>query len=178
VVSVTILGSPTARGVWRRSGARPGDAALVTGALGGSILGRHLDFEPRVAEALQLAERYDIHAAADISDGLLIDLWRMTQASGCGAEIELSRVPISPDAHELARRRGDGLSPLEHALSDGEDFELLMAASPHEAARLLAEQPLGAPISQVGVFVNSPGLWRRSDDGSREPLAPRGYEHR
>ena len=54
----------------RRDGAKPGDRILVTGSFGGSILGRHLDFEPRVREALDLHARYDLHAGIDVSDGL------------------------------------------------------------------------------------------------------------
>ena len=54
VITVTLLGEATARGAVRRNGARPGDWLLATGPLGGSILGKHLDFTPRVREALQL----------------------------------------------------------------------------------------------------------------------------
>ena len=78
-------------GLLRRHGAQPGDQLLVTGQLGGSLLGRHLDFEPRVREALLLKERYDLHAGIDISDGLAIDLARLADASGCGAVIDLPR---------------------------------------------------------------------------------------
>ncbi|HEY1786267.1 MAG TPA: thiamine-phosphate kinase, partial [Pirellulales bacterium] len=83
-ISITAIGTPTARGPLLRSGARPGDRILVTGSLGGSILGRHFDFEPRVAEALLLADRYQLHAGIDVSDGLSLDLSRLASESGCG----------------------------------------------------------------------------------------------
>ena len=53
-ISITLLGEVTGRGPLRRGGAQPGDRIVVTGSFGGSILGRHLDFEPRVHEALLL----------------------------------------------------------------------------------------------------------------------------
>jgi thiamine-monophosphate kinase len=74
VISVTLMGAVTQHGPLRRAGARPGDRIIVTGSFGGSILGRQFDFEPRVHEALLLAERYPLHAGIDVSDGLSIDL--------------------------------------------------------------------------------------------------------
>ena len=124
VISTTANAETTAHGPMLRSGARPGDRFLVTGFFGGSILGKHFDFEPRVDEALMLAERYGLHAAMDVSDGLSLDLSRMATESGCGAIVDLDKVPIADAAHELSRDEPDGRTPLDHALSDGEDFEL------------------------------------------------------
>src|SRR5438128_8749532 len=83
VISVTLLGETTARGPVRRGGARPGDWLLVTGPLGGSILGKHLTFTPRVREAQQLHLQTDLHALIDISDGLAADVSHICQESGC-----------------------------------------------------------------------------------------------
>jgi thiamine-monophosphate kinase len=177
VVSVTVAGTPGPRGPLRRSTARPGDRILVTGSLGGSLLGRHFDFEPRVNEALLLAERYELRAGMDISDGLSLDLWRLASASGCGARIELARVPVSAAAEEWAAQLADGTTPLEHALADGEDFELLLAVAPLEAARLLADQPLGVRLSDIGEFTDRAGLVAVELDGTARPLEPRGYLH-
>ncbi len=175
-ISITALGETTPRGVWTRSGARPGDVVLVTGALGGSILGRHFDFEPRVNEALQLQEQYEIHAAADVSDGLSLDLWRVCEASGCGVELDLTAIPVHEDACRLASLRQDGVSPLEHALGDGEDFELILAVPPMQAAQLLNVQPLGVPLTRIGQFIAERGLWSHDLHG-RRPLTPRGFRH-
>jgi thiamine-monophosphate kinase len=174
-ISITAFGTPSARGPLLRSGARPGDRILVTGAFGGSILGKHLDFEPRVAEALLLAERYELHAGIDVSDGLSLDLGRLARESGCGAKVELAKIPISAAAMQLAA--DDGSSALDHALSDGEDFELVLGVSPAVAEQILRDQPLGIPLTAIGEFVAEPGLWQVSADGSRLPLEPRGFEH-
>jgi thiamine-monophosphate kinase len=178
VVSVTLLGALTARGPLRRSGARPGDRILVSGSFGGSILGKHLDFEPRVREALLLHERYDLHAGIDASDGLSTDLAHLAEESGCGAVVQREAVPISPAAGQLAARLADGSTPLDHALGDGEDFELILAVSPGEAEKILADQPLGVPLAAIGQFIPEPGLWQRQGDGPRQPLVPSGWEHR
>ncbi len=176
-ISVTLLGNVTERGPLRRDGARPGDWLLVTGSLGGSILGRHFTFEPRVEEALLLHERYELHAGMDISDGLSLDLSRLAAASSCGAALRLESIPISPAAVELTKARSDGRSALDHALGDGEDFELILAVPPDEARRMLRDQPLGVPLTAIGEFVSEPGLWQFDADGSRRPLSPRGWVH-
>lgn len=182
VVSVTLIGRVTERGPLRRGGALPGDRILVTGSFGGSILGRHLDFEPRVNEALTLSRRYKLHAGIDASDGLLIDLAHLAEESGCGAVIEPEAVPVADDSRRLADQLADGSTPLDHALADGEDFELILAVEPEEAEKMLAEQPLGGlgegvRLSAIGRFVAEPGLWQADSRGCLVPVAPKGYQH-
>jgi thiamine-monophosphate kinase len=178
VISVTALGEVQPGREWRRSGARPGDRILVTGDFGGSILGKHLAVTPRVNEALWLAEHAEIHAAIDVSDGLSLDLARLTEASGCGAVLDLGCVPIADAAQRLAQERDDGMSALDHALSDGEDFELVVAVPPGESQRLLHQMPRVVSLSDIGCFCSDPGLWEQNKAGVRRPLAPRGWEHR
>jgi thiamine-monophosphate kinase len=178
VLSVTLIGEITPRGPLPRGGARPGDQIVVTGEFGGSILGHHLDFEPRVNEALLLAERYELHAGIDVSDGLSIDLGHLVEESRCGAVLDLDAVPIAPDARRLAHELDNGTTPLDHALGDGEDFELILAAPPDDAARMLAEQPLGVPLTVIGRFVAEPGLWQTDRRHGRRELVARGWEHR
>jgi thiamine-monophosphate kinase len=172
VISITLLGEPTGRGPVTRSKAKPGDWLVVTGDLGGSILGKHLDFTPRVREAIDLHANADLHAMIDISDGLAADVNHICEESCVGALLWSDRIPISSAAKHLT----DGRSPLEHALGDGEDFELVFAVSPAEAQRLLATQPLpGTTLTAVGECVGE-GLWLQEGD-TRRPLAPMGYVH-
>lgn len=176
-ISITAVGQVTGCGPLMRSGARAGDAILVTGEFGGSILGKQFHFTPRVREALLLHTNYHIHAAIDVSDGLSWDLSHITHQSGCGALIDTDRVPVALDAHRVACQAGKGKTALEHALSDGEDFELILAVPPDETPRLLEDQPLDTPLTQIGTFIDEPGLWTASRDAGRQPLRPRGYEH-
>ena len=133
-ISITMIGEATSRGVLRRdavlydSVTGRGDAIWVTGTLGGSILAHHYAFTPRIHEAVWLHEHTPVHAAMDISDGLSLDLSRLAMASGCGIIVDLDAIPIANDAYRLAKK--DGRSPLQHALSDGEDFELILAMDP------------------------------------------------
>ncbi len=122
-------------------------------------------------------DRYDLHAGMDVSDGLAIDLGRLIGESGVGAIVDVDRVPIHDDARRLARERKDGRTPLEHALGDGEDFELLLAVPPDEALRMVAEQPLGVPLTDIGEYTAQPGLWQREAGGPVRPLTPSGWEH-
>ena len=175
-ISVTAVGKTTLRGPLTRSGGQVGDQLLVTGRLGGSILGRHLEVEPRVREALQLHADYQLHGGIDVSDGLALDVARLAAASGVGAVLELDAIPIAEAAERLAER--SGRSALEHALGDGEDFELVLAAPDQEATRILEDQPLSVPVTRIGELVEETGLWQVEADGQRTVLAARGYEHR
>ncbi len=173
VINVTLLGEAVPPGPVRRSGARPGDWLLVTGPLGGSIQGKHLDFAPRVHEALALHAAVPLHALIDISDGLAADVWHLCEESHCGAVLSAAAIPLTAEAH----RMNDGRSPLEHGLGDGEDFELVCAVAPADARALLASQPIpGITLVHIGECVDA-GLWL-DENGTRRPLAPTGYVHR
>ncbi len=174
-ISITAIGETTDHGPLLRSGGQAGDWLLVTGRLGGSILGPHLQVEPRVREALLLNEQYKLHAGIDVSDGLALDTWRLAKASGLGAVLELAALPLSEAASELSKQ--DGRSAIEHALGDGEDFELVLAVSNHEAARIVRDQPLGIPITKIGELTEQPGLRQQGATGKPTPLEPQGFEH-
>jgi len=144
VVDVAILGEVERGRVVYRKGARPGDVLLVTGRLGGAVRsGRHLTFTPRVREARALAGRGRVHAMMDLSDGLWVDLGRLCRESRVGAVLELGRIPRRP-----------GCS-LKQALTDGEDFELLLAVPAREAARLIrwARGRLACGLTRIGRVV-------------------------
>jgi thiamine-monophosphate kinase len=173
VINVTILGEPGPQGPIRRSGARPGDWLMVTGPLGGSLLGKHLDFTPRVREALALQTHVQLHAMIDISDGLAADVNHICEESGVGAVLNAAAVPINDAAGDAA----DGRSPLEHALGDGEDFELAFAVSSEDGEWLLRTQPVaGITLFRVGECIVGSGL-RLIENGTTRPLPPSGYEH-
>jgi thiamine-monophosphate kinase len=172
-ISITAIGEVTEHGPLLRSGAQPGDRILVTGAFGGSILGRQFDFEPRVQEALRLNADYPLHAGTDVSDGLSLDLSHICAESGVGAMVDVQRVPITPAAYQM----NDELTPLDHALSDGEDFELILAVPADAAREIVRLQPTGVPVTDIGEFVAGSGLQQQSAAGTIEPLKPRGFEH-
>jgi len=174
VVSLTLLGETTPFVTPRRSDAQAGDSILVTGALGGSIFGRHLDFVPRVKESLILAERYPIQALMDLSDGLASDVRRLGEESGLGAVIFASQVPI----HDDVSLHNDGRPAFEHAMCDGEDFELCFTMGEPAAKALLAEQPLSPlRITQVGVMQQSREFVLETAAGVRQPLTLGGFVH-
>ena len=173
VVSVTVMGEPGPQGPILRSGAKPGDWLFVTGPLGGSILGKHLDFVPRVKEAASLQEHARVHAMIDISDGLSADINHLCEESGCGAILIAEKIPISDAARILSGTK----SPLDHALSDGEDFELAFAVDPADGERLLKAQPIGGiTLSHVGVVVAEKALFLE-ENGTRRRIEPRGFVH-
>ena len=175
VISVTVLGEATERGPVRRSGARPGDWLFVTGPLGGSIRGKHLTFTPRVREALALHQAAELQAMIDISDGLAADLHHLCEESGCGAMLREQAIPIA----DAARQMPDTKSALEHALGDGEDFELLFAVGPDVGRSLVENQPLrdqGILLAHIGECVHN-GVWLEDASAARRPLPPAGYVH-
>lgn len=120
---LTLHGESTGKRVVTRSGARAGDHIYVTGSLGGSLLGHHHNFHPRLAEGAWLARRADVRAMMDVSDGVAKDLDDLTPA-GLAPALDEGSIPISAAARRSAKKTG--LSPVHHALCDGEDYELLI----------------------------------------------------
>ena len=162
-MSVSILGRADGIAPITRSTAKAGDGIYVTGALGGSILGRHMSFTPRIHEARALAKAVQISSMIDISDGLAIDLARICKASGVGASLDAASVPIHPDALQLAKKTGR--SPLEHALGDGEDHELLFTSSARPPGAVLIGRITADPSLVIG------------ENGRTTLLTPKGWDH-
>jgi thiamine-monophosphate kinase len=129
VISVAATGSVLRENLVLRSTANSGDVLFVTGQLGGSIHGKHLNFSPRLSAAAWLVEHCKPTAMMDLSDGLAQDLPRLAAASGCGFILDHAALPIT-----------SGCTPAQ-ALADGEDFELLFTARPQDACELLARWP-------------------------------------
>lgn len=146
VLTVAVLAAPaTARGCPLRSEARVGQGVYVTGELGGALeSGRHLTFEPRVEEAIELAGALGdrLGAMMDLSDGLGRDAARIARASGVRVEIEGERTP-----------RAAGVRDVVRAVSDGEDYELLFTAGGEVPARLAG----GLRVTRVGRVVEGEG---------------------
>lgn len=157
-----------------RSGARPGDVLCVSGSLGGSRAGRHLRFEPRVAQGLWLRGR--IHAMIDLSDGLATDVGHLADQSAVGIELDADRIPCSPDLPA-------DLPPdeaLRRALGDGEDYELLFTLPAADAPALLTawSQQWTLPCRIIGRVTAEPGCVFLVDRaGKRTPLTVSGFEH-
>lgn len=173
-ICTTVIGEPTGAGPLTRGGASVGDAILVTGELGGSALGKHLRFTPRVREAIYLNQNYTVHSCIDVSDGLGLDLSHILKESGVGAVIDSELVPISGAARKASGRSPK--TPLEHALSDGEDFELLFTMSPGEARHLLEDNKFPAKVSIIGE-ITPRGLRIRDAGGKARKYRPEGYIH-
>ncbi len=164
-LSVTILGKSAGINPILRGGAKPGDGIYVTGPLGGSLLGRHMTFEPRIGVARKLASLGSVSAMIDLSDGLSRDLGHVCRAGNVGAVVMAGLVPVHEDAIQMRR---DGRTPLEHALHDGEDYELLFTGQP---AFYFAS-------TRVGTITQEPSVWLQTAAGEREVLEAKGWEHR
>jgi thiamine-monophosphate kinase len=179
LISVALLGTvPRDRAVLR-SGAKRGDAIFVTGELGGSRAGKHLDFEPRLDEASWLAENFSLHSMIDLSDGLAGDLRHILTASGVGAELRSPAIPISRDAKVAARANSSAKPALLAALTDGEDFELLFTVASRNAVALLdgwKKQFSKVKLSCIGKITDGEGILLRDQNGTRK-LTAHGYVH-
>ena len=179
LISISLLGTVPRGKQVLRSGAKAGDAIFVTGELGGSLAEKHLDFEPRLAEARWLAERFSIHAMIDLSDGLAGDLRHILHASKTGAEVLKSAMPISRAAKLRARESSAAKPPFVAALTDGEDFELLFTVAAKNAVKLLDAWKKQFPklkLSCIGKIVAGEGILLRDKTGSHK-LNAHGYVH-
>ena len=170
VVSSTVFGDRDRQlNGWSLDGAKLGDAIFVSGAFGGSIHGRHFDFEPRLRLAGYLANGYQVNSATDVSDSLTSDLMAIARASKVAMEIDLDAVPISDDV-----QASDAKSALEHALSDGEDFELIFTVAEEVAAQLEEVNDLPTSITRIGRVQKGPAALYDCK-GQLVPIS--GYDH-
>ena len=179
LISIALLGwAPRGKAVLR-SGAEVGDALFVTGELGGSLAGKHLEFEPRLAEARWLAQHFSVHAMIDLSDGLAGDLPHLLKASQVGAELLATSIPISRQARLAAKGESATRPALTAALSDGEDFELLFTVAGRDAVPVLdawRKQFPNLALTCIGRITAGEGITLRDKQGVR-PLSAHGYAH-
>lgn len=165
VLNTTVLGEVEKKFLVLRSRAKPGDIIFVSGALGGSILGKHLKFIPRVKEARYLVENFMVNAMIDISDGLAQDLKHILTESKVGAVIYEAHIPLADQA-----------SNSKDALYMGEDFELLFTMPAKEAKRLLALRR--SDFKSIGVVVEKrQGLTLVDKKGQVKAIAKEGFRH-
>ncbi|HEX2268152.1 MAG TPA: thiamine-phosphate kinase, partial [Pyrinomonadaceae bacterium] len=192
VIDSIVLGECVANHAVKRSGAKPGDQIFVTGSLGAAAAGlrlvergahlaeqnldhlllRQLRPEPRVGWGIILGEERLATSMIDLSDGLSSDLNHLCEASGAGALIDSSLLPIDRQVVELCGRRA--LDPLQLALHGGEDFELLFTVKPNNINRL-PRRVDGTQITRIGE-IRDHGV--RISEGSRIwELNPGGWRH-
>ncbi len=179
-ISVAMLSRRAGNKPIKRSGAKVGDSICVTGSLGGAGRGKHLEFEPRVKEAIKIAQKAAVNAMIDISDGLSSDLNRICRASQVGAVINAEQIPISDEAKKSEE-------PLSSALNDGEDFELLFTLCEKECEKLLnkwdgptrraAALSQQIPITRIGTVTDTKKMQIRMPDGKISDLEAKGYDH-
>lgn len=171
---LTLHGEAATERIVTRSGTRAGDRLFVTGRLGGSLLGHHHRFTPRLAEGAWLAARPEVRAMMDVSDGLAKDLHALTPA-GLVPALRPETIPISAAARRCAAQTRQ--TPLWHALGDGEDYELLVVVrATADAAALAAawrRRFPGLPLTEIGTFVRHGRLPAGAVDWSGYS----GYEH-
>lgn len=174
-VVVSLVGTCPKNRAWTRKGAKPGNALFVTGSLGGSRAGKHLDFTPRLVEAERIREIIPngVRACIDITDGLSRDVKHLCTESSCGALVYENSIPISKSLRDLPRS-----AALTHALNDGEDFELLLAVDYDSGNELLEKWENGRTLTFLGELREQDrGISIRGEDGVERPLLDGGYEH-
>jgi thiamine-monophosphate kinase len=174
-VAVSMVAEGPKGGAWLRRGAQPGDALIVTGRLGGSRRTRkHLDFVPRLEEARLIREvcAGAVHACIDITDGLSRDLHHLCTESMSGAVVFEDSLPCTSIA-------GAGPARLADVLSEGEDFELLLAVEPGATEGLLGGWRHSTPLTKIGsICPLADGYRIIRKDGTACALDNVGYEHR
>ncbi len=197
VLSVTQLGSVPVGEALTRTGARIGDLLLVTGTLGNSaaglalltehgypraeksapsVVGAHRRPQPRVFAGRAAARTHKVRAAMDISDGLLGDVKKLCAASGVGARLDAACLPMSDELRQAAATLGK--NPFAMALEGGEDYELLLAVAPSDAAAVKAAvEETGVPVTVVGEVVKA-GLRVVAPNGTDDwDVSSGGWDH-
>lgn len=189
MISVTVTGE--AKPPVTRSGARAGDWIFVSGTLGDAaqgfkllekadlagrgrgakaLINAFLDPAPRLELGALLARRKLASSMIDISDGLSVDLAHLCEESRVGAEIEASRIPISPALRRLSK------TPLALALNGGEDFELLFTVRPAKVAAV-ERLPSRFRLTRIGRVTAGRKISLVTSGGKKKPLRTGGFEH-
>ncbi len=196
VLTATVIGRARPERLVRREGARPGDALFVTGTLGDAAAGLTMalagevpaaddplaplfsalvDPVPRVEAGRRLGRSGCVRAMCDVSDGLGRDLRNLLAPSRLGARLDAEAVPLSPALRAFAASRA--MEPLRLALRGGEDYELLFAAAPEDAATIARVCALArTPVTCIGEVTDDPAIAVMGRDGSVMPL-PSGFAH-
>ena len=164
-ISVAMLSRPGKTKPVKRSTAKIGDVVCVTGTLGGSIAKKHLEFEPRLKEAILIAKA-GASAMIDISDGLSTDLNHICRLSKKGAIIYADKIPVSRSA-----------GTIDAALNDGEDFELLFTMPQKKFERLKKQWRFKVKLSVIGRITKDSSVKIKMPDGKVVRLLPKGYDH-
>ncbi|MCP4664803.1 MAG: thiamine-phosphate kinase, partial [Deltaproteobacteria bacterium] len=197
MISVTVIGEAREEEVLYRSGAGPGDRIYVTGTLGDSAAGLKLIKEQVTApdktafplrdahnlpvpfmEAGRMIARSGLASAMiDLSDGLLSDLRHVCEASGVGARLFRSALPLSEEVRTLARL--NKLDPYELALHGGEDYRLLVTVpEAHiEPFERMFKETGPCRVYGIGETTEKKGLGVIGPDGAEQGLEAAGFDH-
>lgn len=195
-LTITALGTVAPGRALQRGGARAGDQVYVSGSIGDGALGlqtlrgelselsaehraylvdRYRLPRPRLVLGEALSQGGLVHAAIDVSDGLLADLGHVLEASGLAGVVEADAVPLSAAARAALAARPDLLAAL---IGGGDDYELLFTAAAGQGAEIAAlSDRLGLPLTRIGELAVGRGLSVRDAAGRELPVAGSGWTH-
>lgn len=195
VITVTVLGIAAKDKIKYRSTAKPGDLICVTDKIGDSVGGlyaylnelpsseaveylknAHFKPHPHIAEGKWLAAQSGVHAMLDISDGIESDIHRIMEKSGCGAEIELTRLPLSDWFIKVAKEQNWQMWEL--AFTGGEDYCLMLTVDPQDYDDLAEKYALlfDKNLSRIGHITDQNEL-KLTFEGKNHQIRKRGYNH-
>ena len=198
LINISMLGSASTVHLKFRHHGQPGDWICVTGTIGDSAAGlkllqsgasealdpvqrslidRHRLPRAHQAEGIWLGQQPHVHAMMDLSDGLHLDLQKMLAASHCGAEIELTALPVSTELVAVAQRHDWDCEQL--AVSGGEDYVLLCSVAPDAFEELDAtyKSIFSTPLYKIGKLTDRPGQLTYQRLGSRASLRLDLFDH-
>ncbi len=193
-LDITALGEIEPENVVKRAGACEGDLIYVSGTLGDSALGltllkqgsshsdsrvlieRHMYPCPRLELGRQLAVNGAVTSMIDVSDGLVLDLGRITVDKGLGARIYADKLPLSSEYKSIASDYAEDF--FELALSGGEDYELLFTA-PENNKDNVSEiaSSVGTDVTEIGIVTAGPAIEIVDSNGKEIKLKRRGFVH-
>lgn len=168
IIDVSLIGKVEKENLVLRSGAKEGDVILVTGSIGGSFRGKHLNFIPRLEEARVIVRNFKVNSMIDVSDGLFLDLSRILEASKVGARLYANAIPITP-----------GAAPLDKAVREGEDFELVFTMPIVEARKFFRTMLLKmkTPVTLIGEITSRRRGFVLMTEHGEKKIANSGYMH-
>jgi thiamine-monophosphate kinase len=176
-ISISLIGEVEKSKLTTRSKAQVGDRVLVSGHLGGSILKKHFSFQPRIELSRYLVNNFKISAMLDISDGLASEAIKLAKMSEKGILLLADKIPISSSVKKLNKKSRQ--DPLNQALYNGEDYELLFTTSPKNVSKIIrgAKNKLNIKVTDIGEITSKTKNYKLCYENKNIALKDQGFDH-
>jgi len=196
VINIGVIGTINPLKIKKRSTALPGDIICINDTVGDSggglkilidekppdkyssfLVQRHNCPRAHIEEGKWLAHRETVNAMIDVSDGIESDIHRIMESSAVGAEIEISKIPVSKELIKVCEKYN--WNAREIGLTSGEDY-CLMFTVPEEYFNDIESEyvkEFKTPIYTIGKINDNQENLTFTQNGEIIEFTEHGFDH-